>query len=560
MSLPFSENIFVEVVSSEIFDSCISKYGDFAHEIFAKLIKDEQNEERKEVICIISSFCSMYMKNDDDEPFGPMFVINGKRTFLPEDVTKDLAEIIYNNIDKVRNIAIKARLCDVLWIVKLLDNKTNITCAKQAVACYYGLIDLFISEKDLHGATIYLDRLYNLVLKMPGTPERKNLFENLLKYADFDYDCSIDASNLYWYSILNKLASFQITETEKNDIVKYYQKTLDIIKASLKYDFYIFPDDAYYGSKKFQEFTVDVSKDVNFIWVRKFYDIAITFAKRVDEKNIYNLIVSKAKVFEYEAQLQPEHNIFAHLLKEAIYLYRSLPNRKGDIDRLTKVIEQGTVSMPYATFGHSVDVTELVKVAQASVAGKELKDAIFSLVALFVPFFGNSLDKDKARETVIDMQKKSPLLGLFAQVSVDEQGHIIANTDNEEELLNLNMMRNLWIENEISYMGIREAINIINMEHHYEYRDILKLMATTPFVPDRHKIIIAKGIYAFLKDDMMAAAHFLICQFEDCLRHVLEHVETTMKIVGNHEEEKNTGIEQLLTKCVENNIFPDGLA
>lgn len=558
MNLSFSESTFIEIVSSEIFDNCISKYGDFAHDVFAKLIEKEQDEERKDVLRVISNFCSMYMKDDNDEPFGPMFTINGTRSFLPEDVSKDLADIIYKNIDKVKSIAIKARLCDTLWLIKLFDNKTNIACAKIAVSSYYFLIDQFILERNLYAATMYLNRLYHLILKMPGTPEREILFENLLKYADVDYDYSIDSSNLYWHSILNKISGFQITD--KTKITKYYRKTLDIIKVLLKQDFYIFPDDAFYGSEKLQELAAHFPEDMNFIWIRKFYDIAITFAKILDETNVNDLLISKAKTFEYEAQLRPQMNMFAHWLKEAIYIYRILPNRKADINRLTSVIEHDTISMPYATFSHSVDVTEFVKTAQENVTGKELKDAIFSLVALFGMFFGNSLNKEKARERAINIQKKSPLLGLFTQVSVDEHGHIIATTDKEEELLNLNMMRNLWIENEISYIGIREAVNIINMEHHYEYKDILQLMANTSFVPDRHKIIVAKGIYAFLKDDMMVAAHFLICQFEDCLRYVLEHIETTMKIVSNHEEEKNTSIEYLLGKCVENNILPDGLA
>lgn len=557
MALHFSEDVFVEVISSDMFDNCLSQYGDFAYEIFAKLIESEENQEKKEVLRIISDFCSMYMKDDKNEPFGPMFTGHGKRSFLPEDISKDLAQIIYNNVDKVNNIAIQARLCDVLWVIKLLDNKDNINCAKKAVECYYQLIDQFIVDKNFYAACNYLDRVYNLTMRMPGTPERKELFGKLLKYAEIEYTYT-DASSMYWYGILEKIAGFGIKHTDV--IIQYYNKTLQIIRNLLHQDFYVFPNDVFYGSKKMQEITANAQKNSDLIWTRKLYDVAIKFAETVDKNHVDDLMVSKAKTFEYEAQQKPHMNNFSHWLKEAIYIYRNLSNHKSDVDRLTKEIEQNTISMPYATFSHGVDVTEFVKMAQENVAGKDFVNAIFSLTALFGTFFGGSLDKDKAKERCLSLQKQSPLFNLFAQVIVDENGHTISTASTKEELLNLDMMRNLWLENEISYVGIREAINVINMEHHYEYRDILKLMDATPFVPDRHKVIMAKGINAFLHGEMMEGAHFLILQFEDCLRYLLEPIETTMIIVDNHSEEKNTSIDSLLNKCVENNILPDGLA
>ena len=44
MELPFSEDTFVEIVSSEIFDDCVSQDGEFSHAVFAELIKNGGNE------------------------------------------------------------------------------------------------------------------------------------------------------------------------------------------------------------------------------------------------------------------------------------------------------------------------------------------------------------------------------------------------------------------------------------------------------------------------------------------------------------------------------------
>ena len=558
MSLPFSETTFIKVISGDLFNDCVLKDGEFSYALFSNLISKEKDPETKEVLCTISNFCSMYMKEHKTEPFGPMFTFCNGRSFLPEDTSQELAELLYKNIDKITNPAIKARICDSLWIIKKLPNKDNIECAKKAVSCYYNLIDDFISKKQLHAATRYLDRVYNMVMGMPGTTERNTIFDTLTKYADIDYESNLESGSLYWHNILDKISDFTIKD--KDTALKYYNKTLSIIRALLGQDFYIFPDNVFYKSKQMQKIIKNPPQDPNFIWIKKFYDVAIKFADKIDKSQKHNLMVSKAKTLEYEAQLRPQMNVFSHLLKEAIYIYRTLPNHKKDIDRLTKAIEHDTTAMPYATFSHTTDVTDLVKIAQDKIAGKSFQEAIFSLVFLFNDFFASGLDKKKARETAQHLQELSPLSFIMTQEVVDEHGHVVTSASTDEELLELNMLRNLWIRNKISYVPIMEAINIINMEHHYQYTDILNLMRDTPMVPNRHKIIIAKGIYSFLKDDMIEAAHFLILQFEDCLRYLLEPTVSTTKLVNNYEEEKNTAIKTLLDKCVENGILPEGLA
>ena len=556
MSLPFSEETFVRIVSSNIFDNCVSKHGDFEYGHLSKLASEEQDIETQEVLRTIINFCSMYMNEESTEPFGPMYTFSNKRSFLPEDISVELAEFLYKNADRITNIAIKARIYDSIWLIKRLDNKSNIVCAQKAVNNYYSLINNFIATNNLHAAIRYIERVYHLASSIRGTQENRDLFKTLLKYADIDYDFTNEFSCLYWQRILEKIIKFPI---EDSAAYKYYNKTLDIIKILLKQDFYIFPESCFYGSEDMQKLSSNPPNQNAFIWLRKFYDIAIIFAQQIDQTNIDNLKTSKAKTFEYEAQLRPQMNFFSYLLKNAINIYRSTPNHREDIIRLTKSIEQNTCAMPYATFSHTTDITDLVKVAQQSVTNKDFPNSIFSLTMLFDVFFGESLDKNKAYERAIETEKLSPLLSLMTQVILDEQGHEIASASTQEEILQLSMMRTLWIENEMSYVPIIEAINIINMEHHYNYTDILSLMTHTAFVPDQHKIIIAKGIYAFLKGDMIDAAHFLVIQFEDCLRHLLEPLEPTMKIINSYEE-KNINIDFLLKKCVEKNIFPEGLA
>lgn len=556
MELSFSEKAFVETVSSDIFDNCISEYGEFDPVIFEEVLSNEKDEEVKLIIKTISQFCFLCMTDQPNNPFKPYYCVDNTRSFMIEDISKDLAKLIYTHIDDIQNEAIKTRLCDCLWIAKLLDKKDNIVCAKKAVYGYYNMIDTFINNGNLYAATKYTKRVFDLAMSLSNTPERSAVFDNMLKYSSIEYVDDININCMFFYQLLYQASQFNIKDPEVATI--FYYKTTELIKKILKDKFYLFPNNATYGSEKMQEISYDLS-DVNFDWLHKFYDLAISFALKTD-KDQSELIYSKAKSYECEAQLKSESNIFSSLLKEAIRTYRTVPGHKADINRLTKIVEQTTCSLPYAIFSHNTDISKIVKNAQESVAGKDFNNAVFSFVLLFEELIGAFLNKDKAKENALKMQQLSPFVSLVPRIIVDSYGHEICTYSTDEELLEFKMLENLWIGNDMCYTPIREAIKIINMEHKYTYTDILNLMYNTPFVPNDHKAMIAKGIYYFLQNDMMEAGHFLILQFEDCLRFLLEPKEITIKIKDNASEENYTNIKSLLDKCVENKIFPEGLA
>ncbi len=556
MELPFSEKAFVDTISSDIFDNCISKYGEFDSIIFEELLSNEREEDVKLIIKTVSQFCFLYMTDNSDKPFKPYYCVDNTRSFMIEDISKELANLIYVHIDDIKNEAIKTRLCDCLWVAKLLDKKANLLCAQKAVSGYYNMIDAFINDNNLHAATKYIKRVFYLAMSLSKTPERTSVFDNMLKYSSIEYVDDININCMFFHQLLYQASQFNIKDPKITMI--FYHKTTELIQKILNDKFYLFPSDAFYGSEKMQEICSDLS-NINFDWLHKFYDLATNFALKAG-KDQSELICSKARSYECEAQLKPDSNIFSSLLKEAIRLYRTLPTHKEDINRLTKIVEQASCSLPYAIFSHTTDISEIVKNTQEAVAGKDFKNAIFSFILLFEELIGCFLNKDKAKENALKIQRSSPFMSLVPRIIVDSYGHEICTYSTDEELLEFKMLENLWIGNDMCYTPIREAIKIINMEHNYTYTDILALMYNTPFVPNDHKTIIAKGIYSFLHNDMMEAGHFLILQFEDCLRFLLEQKEITIKIKDNASEENYTNIKSLLDKCVANNIFPEGLA
>ena len=249
-----------------------------------------------------------------------------------------------------------------------------------------------------------------------------------------------------------------------------------------------------------------------------------------------------------------------HLLKRALSVYKVIPNQKKEITRLTKYIEQNTTVLPYATFKTPyIDISSEIQMIQENISGKNFEEALFTLTLLFNTFFSKNIDKNKIEETVLKDKEKNPITFLLPTTILDENGHTKLSFVTDDELLEYNMIQTMYIYNDFSYSLIKEAVKIINLEHHYQLNDILNIVYKSPFVPEKHIYIISKGIFAFLQNDMIEAAHFLILQFEDCLRYLLHPQEITSKILNDENEENLTNIGKLLDKCKEIKIFTDDL-
>lgn len=552
MPLLFSKEIFCKLVSSDIFnvlydDNLVYQFEE------ANYLLNNHTKEEQEVIIVIRNFCSMYMRDDYNKPFDSSVVSENKRTFNINDIDKETAQFLYENLESISNIFIKTRIADSVWIAKSLKNKENIQCAKIAVNGYHKLINNLIENKKLDIAQRYITRVYNLTISMNNQEERERLIKHLEDYLNIEM--SPENKFSYCYNILEK---FCLTSSLDVSIYnKYFEQVKMIIRKILNKDSEIIPDDIYYESKDIEQYVFGISQP-DFIWLQKFYDLAINFAK-ILKLNINNFLISKAKSFECEAKLMEKQIPITHLLKSALGVYRIIPNQKKEINRLTKYIEQNTTVMPYTTLGTSIDISSQIQMVQEIISGKSFEEALFTLTLLFNTFFSKNIDKNKIKETVLKDKEKNPITFFLPTIILDENGHTKLSFVTDDELLEYHMIQKMYIYNDFSYSLIKEAVRIINLEHHYQIKDILSIVYKSPFVPKEHIYIISKGIFAFLQNDMIEAAHFLILQFEDCLRYLLQPQEITTKILNNGNEENLTRLEDFLDKCKEKQILTDNL-
>lgn len=532
MEFKFSEKDFIDIVSSDdinVFYEDNKDTREFNYSAGDVLSKKYENQNGKlEVIKLLSGFCSMHMTYESKELFVPMFVFEGKRSFLPEDINEELSKFLFLQLSNIKNTAVRARISDSLWVAKKLKDD-NINAAKSAVKDYCTLVNEAIEKDRLHIAHDYQNRIYSLCLSMRGTQEKSDLWTIFPEYTKSGYK-DLDSSPYYWHNILDKSTNLQGLPNEKYKHL--YDKVIEIISVLES------PDKHHWG------------------WIRKFYDVGIKLATilKFNNSDIESLKLKRIRVWEEEASSVNTDFQKAHLLKEALLEYQKLSNHKEDIERITFEISKLSRVMPYSEFSTNIDITEIVRNATDSVTGKPFNESVLELVLFIMSNF--SIKKDNQLESARKMSHNS-ISFIIPRVYHDEYGKTIASYSSQDELLLLNAMEFSFMTHQMLNTAIHACIDIINYEHYFSIQDILDLTEGSPFFQQKNHIIMAKGIYALLKGEMMEAAHFLILQLENCLRHILPPDVITTIIKTDKSEENLTNISYLLTKCVENQILTE---
>jgi hypothetical protein len=120
--------------------------------------------------CLLASLCGLHFKIDDPATvFGPQWVMNGRRTAIPEDFRGDQNSVLEAIITQLSNPGLRARVVDVAWI----NNRRARTAAIAAIEAYCEAVEGLMSGR-------YRDR-FELAFKV--SVEQVNLIHRALQIA-----------------------------------------------------------------------------------------------------------------------------------------------------------------------------------------------------------------------------------------------------------------------------------------------------------------------------------------------------------------------------------------
>jgi Domain of unknown function (DUF4209) len=179
------------------------------------------------------------------------------------------------------------------------------------------------------------------------------------------------------------------------------------------------------------------------------------------------------------------------------------------------------------SFSRETDISKLVEGARKHMEGKSLQDAIFAM-ALGHPV----INCEKLRKRVIQNADQFPLSTLFGGSLIARDGRVIAHkpsgfTSDEaarENFIETEMFHQAaqidWSLRAQAYIEVcrREIWRI----HRPQLQDLQFLVLQNPFIALGHEPFFLKGITAGFRGDFDIAAHLLVPQIEESIRHVLK--------------------------------------
>lgn len=475
---------------------CTYYHSAYAHA--AEKEKQAGNASAESVYRFLSRLCSFYPRYGNREsPYGPFCVLEGRRGYVPADLSATDLDILQHLFAAVNDPALKARLGDILWVCRK-DHKAAAVAAECFVASATRLISSQHWTEAMHEFTRALQLATILGREKPLWRATSDAIQQIA-LAIPDSDTSFKACQ-----VMNLML-----DAGAGDATQFVGHGAARAKAA-----------AAEGDHR----KAEAYWEVESRWCK--------CARDEEGAKVAQLSAAEAKVQQAESLIPKPasgHLAAATLLAPAVDALRRAgapPDRVAEVK--AKLLDSQKKSMDeMKEIRHQIDLSEVVKSAEEHVACDDFQEAVRRFV-LHHPL----IDPTKVRQQVLELAEKYPFANLFGATYVDRNGRAKARTkgmfnqangDREAEIearmfqeaaqVNWNIRAQAYIE--------PCRLKVWNM-HHPIGADIAYLLRANPFIPEGHEAIFARGLVAGFDGDYLTAAHFLVPQIENSLRHVLE--------------------------------------
>jgi Domain of unknown function (DUF4209) len=421
---------------------------------------------------------------------------------------------------------IKARIADLLWICKRdLEKARPSLMAKVAVESYLQSARIL---EDVEGWTSCCDRIERaaqLALLIDGKKNTK-MRCLVVQYIDNLITRYVDVENEFLTGSAMKVlqANFQ----------KHLNVILDNVSSSATKYAGIAAQKAIYAEKleEFPSYHQAYYQKVAYREIEsKWYKIA---GEREAERNAKWHLAEAEVWYAQQAFVGNESSSYAVAagrIKSAIKGFKKIEDTFGKRQDTSERIEElhkqmldyqqksmsQMISIPFDS--NDFDDPQMQQTARDLVTGKSLRDALYSLA------FGCELitSFDVLKTQAKQDKESNSLSNLFPTALVDREGKTKAISNNDDNNLEDSMFKiaNLYQE----WYGLNfifPACQQICSEHNVNINDLAFIFEENPFIPQEREYFYAKGLLAGLKGDLVIAAHLLIPQLENSLRHILK--------------------------------------
>ena len=487
--------------------------------------KETGNESSARVFEFLAAVTNIHFKpNDRAEPYGPLFVMNGKRSIIPADLMGKQSDTLSELVPDVQNPGLQARLADIVWI----NDRALPSMAQLAVGAYCEAVQLvfdgkaeFFNGDQFASGVDGCDMLLRACQIARATgwkdPEASRLKELILTIVA---------------NVLNRDNSVHFERIGEICLQFGIGDSVEIARKA----------EAWALSNGMHP---QLSRDLLKL-------AASAYRWSGDDQGSDRCLVASAECLVTMAETAGGRGmVAASRLTDAIAELRRLSNtriRRRELE--TALLEaQSGIRDEMGKVSTEVDLTGLVTDARRRVAGMSLSQALGGFATLEKPPDPVSLHK-----VAQEQANESPLSSIMPHQIVDEEGKSIATSpgfsgDEEGGALTLRyiILRHEGIRRDLVAQGqIEPARQIIQMEHPLDQRDFFPIAEMSPFVPGSQANMFALGFARFFGGDFASALHILVPQLENSLRHVLKQYGIDPSVTHNDMTQENRSLSSLL--------------
>lgn len=479
--------------------SSTSPSCDFYTHAYSKAASEAENGGQKEeslLFRFLSVICSFHATfGNREQPYGPMYVMEGRRSIIPEDLTPNDIDVVRILLERSTDPALKARLGDVLW-VRCKDFKAARTSAEH-----------------------YLEsgkRLTNLKDCWSQAPDE---FLRAIQLATI-----LGRKNEPFPTIISEIQKviLSIPPEEKSF------RACQLIDVLLGQDAGSFESLIGVANKH------ALANQTDYYMAREYWDVEARLLRSVGrQEEAKAALLSSAHTLIDEARSRvsgadPSYMAGSRFLAQGIEALRQSGGDPLEVEKLKTelLVWQSKSNSELKNIDCQIDISKAIKNAQKHVDHSDLEKATIKFV------FGYPLvDPSDLRDEVLKTAKRYPLSHMFGASYIDGDGRVVdtgisllnTSAPGYEEEVQAAMVQHathyIWGLRAQAY--IEPAREVIWQNHHPRVKDITWLLRGHPFVPPGHEVIIGRGLLAGFHADWLMVAHLLVPQVENSIRHVL---------------------------------------
>jgi Domain of unknown function (DUF4209) len=495
--------------------------------------KAELGEHRLQAVFqLLGQLTSMMLNWDEDgQPYRPMVVAPTGRSAVPQDMSREEAQLLKGMVPTIEDAEFLARLADVLWLVT-----RDHLMARTAVQAYIASAKRFENSDSW---TNYFSRISRAV----------GLAASLRDRALVD-------------QVLREITSV-VERYQQQDSSFLTARLMEILLA------YGAGDPPRYG--EYAESAAMRLQASQSIKAREYWRIAAGWYSRAREnqrqQSALNAL-SETYVSDAEAALsQNPPNLLAAVahVEKAIEGFRRVLGSGQRIDELRGWLgrlQQDSLG-ELKKISSSVDVSQIVEDSRGKVRGKTLHDAI-----LILALSGSPESVSTLRESAKRFANQFPLQYLMPAVILDSSGRKVGvrpgfSPDNPEAsaaALELEMFRLASLNQTLHAQAVVEPMRVeITLTHAVQSADLVDFVSENPFVPAGRERLFLRGLHAGFEGDFVVSTHVLGLQLENSIRHVLAAAGVTVSSLDHQGIEQLKGLETLLRMPEAAEIFGEDL-